>query len=208
MEDSKTRTSISLRIYRMLLALYPDEYIHRHGQELLQNFQDLERDSSSTMALWAFMSRDLITSLIYQHMPPRHWRLALFAFITYLPFLALFLIATSGAYFGETPLLKSTMAALEAHMKIGLLVIVALPAIGALAIIAALIAEMRDRYRSQTLRISFIRDNFLILGLTILGLGIVSFLPMHDLVPCVFHLTLKDGAAHAWQAFQFCRINS
>jgi hypothetical protein len=53
----------SLAVYALLLRLYPRDYLRRHGEELLENFQDLERELPSKAALWCFMARDLAVSL-------------------------------------------------------------------------------------------------------------------------------------------------
>lgn len=55
--------SRGLAIYGLLLELYPRTYLRRHRDELLQNFQDLERDLPSRAALWRLIARDLIVSL-------------------------------------------------------------------------------------------------------------------------------------------------
>jgi hypothetical protein len=56
-------SSRSLAIYGVLLELYPREYLQQHRAEMLQNFEDLERASSSRAALWLFIGRDLAISL-------------------------------------------------------------------------------------------------------------------------------------------------
>ena len=50
-------------IYGLLLELYPRAFLRRHREQLLQNFQDLERDLPSKAALWCLIARDLIVSL-------------------------------------------------------------------------------------------------------------------------------------------------
>jgi len=62
------RASGSLALYGLLLGLYPRRYLQQHGAEMLQNFEDLEHASSSTVALWLFIARDLLTSLAEEHM--------------------------------------------------------------------------------------------------------------------------------------------
>jgi hypothetical protein len=57
------RASRSLTIYRLLLALYPQPYLQRHRAELVQNFEDLEQASRSTISLWLFIGRDIVISL-------------------------------------------------------------------------------------------------------------------------------------------------
>ena len=57
--------SQSLAMYGLLIELYPPEYLHR--AEMLQNFEDLERTSSSKAALWLFMGKDLMISLMSQY---------------------------------------------------------------------------------------------------------------------------------------------
>lgn len=59
----QTGASRSLTIYRLLLELYPRPYLRRHREEMLQDFEDLERASPSKSALWLFIGRDLIVSL-------------------------------------------------------------------------------------------------------------------------------------------------
>ncbi len=56
-------TSRSLAVYGLLLKLYPRQYLQQHRAELLQNFEDLEQASQTTIALWRFTARDLIGSL-------------------------------------------------------------------------------------------------------------------------------------------------
>jgi hypothetical protein len=51
-------------MYRLFLELYPPEYLQEHRAEMLQNFEDLERASSSKAALWLFIGKDLMISLI------------------------------------------------------------------------------------------------------------------------------------------------
>lgn len=55
--------SRSLAIYRLLLELYPQPYLQHHRAELLQNFEDLEQASRSTIALWVDIGKDLVVSL-------------------------------------------------------------------------------------------------------------------------------------------------
>ena len=47
----------------LLLELYPRAYLRRHRAELLQNFQDLEREFPSKAALWRLIGNDLVVSL-------------------------------------------------------------------------------------------------------------------------------------------------
>lgn len=61
--EQKAR-SRSLAIYRLLLELYSPEFLERHREELLQNFEDLEKASPSKAALWLFIGKDLMISLI------------------------------------------------------------------------------------------------------------------------------------------------
>lgn len=50
-------------MYRLLLWLYPAPYLRQHRAEMLQNFQDIEAASPSTISLWAFILKDLVVSL-------------------------------------------------------------------------------------------------------------------------------------------------
>jgi hypothetical protein len=56
--------SRSLAVYGLFLELYPPEHLRQHRAEMLQNFEDLERASSSKAALWLFIGKDLVISLI------------------------------------------------------------------------------------------------------------------------------------------------
>lgn len=60
----QNRTSRSLAIYGLFLELYPPDYLRQHRAEMLQNFEDLECTSSSKAALWLFIGKDLMISLI------------------------------------------------------------------------------------------------------------------------------------------------
>ena len=61
--DKENGPSRGLALYSVLLELYPRTYLQRHREELLQNFQDLERELPSKTALWCLIARDLIVSL-------------------------------------------------------------------------------------------------------------------------------------------------
>lgn len=50
-------------IYGQLLRLYPRAYLRRHRDELLQNFQDLERELPAKTSLWCLIVKDLLISL-------------------------------------------------------------------------------------------------------------------------------------------------
>ncbi len=50
-------------MYGLLLRLYPAPYLRQHRAEMLQNFQDIEAQSSSSVSLWAFILKDLAVSL-------------------------------------------------------------------------------------------------------------------------------------------------
>lgn len=58
----------SAKVYGVLLLLYPRAYLRTHREELLQNFEDVERDATSGSAFWTFIIGDLITSLRKEYM--------------------------------------------------------------------------------------------------------------------------------------------
>jgi hypothetical protein len=60
------RTSRSLAIYGLLLNLYPREYLQDHRAEMVQNFEDFERTSSSRSGLWLFFGKDFAISVMAQ----------------------------------------------------------------------------------------------------------------------------------------------
>src|SRR5262249_932135 len=68
----KTR-SRSLAVYALLLELYAPEFLARHREEMLQNFEDLENASSSKAALWLLLGEDLMRSLISRKIPKSFW---------------------------------------------------------------------------------------------------------------------------------------
>lgn len=61
-QTDKRKTSRSLAVYGMLLNLYPREYLRHHRAEMLQNFEDFDREASSKTELWLFMGKDLAIS--------------------------------------------------------------------------------------------------------------------------------------------------
>ncbi len=67
------KTSRSLKIYGLLLNLYPQEYLQLHRAEMLQNFEEFERTSSSKVGLWLFIGRDLLISFM-THFTKSLWR--------------------------------------------------------------------------------------------------------------------------------------
>ncbi len=58
----------SSKLYGKLINLYPPAYLKKHRDELLQNFEDLERDLGSRRFLWAFIISDFIKSLSHEYM--------------------------------------------------------------------------------------------------------------------------------------------
>lgn len=54
--------------YERLISLYPSSYLTKHREELLQNFEDLERDMGSRKLFWTFVVGDFIKSLFYEYM--------------------------------------------------------------------------------------------------------------------------------------------
>jgi hypothetical protein len=57
------RESRSSTLFARMLWLYPEEIRRQHGAEMLQIFADLERASSSRIALWLALIKDLATSI-------------------------------------------------------------------------------------------------------------------------------------------------
>jgi hypothetical protein len=62
-EGRKAGAVHGLAVYGLLLQLYPRAYLQRHREELLQNFQDLERTLPSRSELWRLIAKDLSVSL-------------------------------------------------------------------------------------------------------------------------------------------------
>lgn len=56
------------RVYEKLILLYPAQYLERHRDELLQNFDDLDRDNPSQHFFLAFIISDLFKSLGGEYM--------------------------------------------------------------------------------------------------------------------------------------------
>src|SRR5882757_6894995 len=78
---ARTRRTRSLAVYGFLLGLYAPEFLARHRAEMLQNFEDLENASSSKAALWLFIGRDLMLSMISRNIPKSIWGHAVPTFI-------------------------------------------------------------------------------------------------------------------------------
>ncbi len=68
MEHIGNSIGFSHRLYILLLRLYPSSYRKRHGDEMIQIFEDLERENDSSVALWLFLLKDLCISLPLQYM--------------------------------------------------------------------------------------------------------------------------------------------
>ncbi len=67
----ETTTYVSKRssgLYKKLIGLYPSSYRKKHREELLQNFEDLERDIGSRKLFWTFIISDLFTSIRKEYM--------------------------------------------------------------------------------------------------------------------------------------------
>lgn len=72
--------SHSPKFYERIISLYPSSYLAKHREELLQNFEDFERDMGSKKMFWAFIIGDFIKSLFQEHMNYiKHNRWAQFA---------------------------------------------------------------------------------------------------------------------------------
>ncbi len=68
------------RFYERLISLYPAAYLAKHREELLQNFEDLERDVGSKKWFWMFIIGDFIKSIFHEYMHYlNHHRRAQFA---------------------------------------------------------------------------------------------------------------------------------
>jgi CubicO group peptidase (beta-lactamase class C family) len=82
--------SRSLAVYGFLMALYSREFLARHGAEMLQNFEDLERASPSKTALWRLVGEDFVRSLISRDIPKSIWGNAAPLFIVLLVAIVVF----------------------------------------------------------------------------------------------------------------------
>jgi hypothetical protein len=60
---ARRKESRSFRLYARLIELYPPAFLQRHRAEMLQNFADLEDESTSKVALWLLIGKDLTMSL-------------------------------------------------------------------------------------------------------------------------------------------------
>jgi hypothetical protein len=69
----KRAIEISARAYRRLLKLYPPTHLAEYGEEMARVFRDLcldgarRRGAAGLVAVWGFILRDLIGSLIREH---------------------------------------------------------------------------------------------------------------------------------------------
>ncbi len=206
MEHIETKPqSSSFGLYKLLLALYPSAYVEEHGAEMLQNFLDLERDSSSRFTLWALISKDLLTSLIYQHMTMKSSRAALFAFVLFLPFLimvALTILHNAVTHNSGTGLIANFVAT---QTFLAYTFIFILPAIGVLAVLADMVMDLMRERAWNPFRARFFRDHLLSLGMFCFGVLILLFIPLHDAVPCFVHGMLKEGFSNIGPLIQACR---
>jgi CubicO group peptidase (beta-lactamase class C family) len=70
---TRTRRTRSQAVYGFLLGLYAPEFLARHRAEMLQNFEDFENASSSGVALWLLVGKDLLLSIISRNIPKSIW---------------------------------------------------------------------------------------------------------------------------------------
>jgi hypothetical protein len=91
--------SRSSAMYTLLLELYAPEFLARHRAEMLQNFEDLENNLSSKTALWLFIGKDLMFSLISRNIPKSLWGQTALMFIVLAVVLAVLRALTSHHYF-------------------------------------------------------------------------------------------------------------
>ncbi len=205
MEHIETKLqSSSFGLYKLLLALYPSAYVEKHGAEMLQNFLDLERDSSSKIALWSLISKDLFTSLIYQHMTMKSSRAALFAFVLFLPFLvmvALTVLHNALTHSPGTGLIASFVAT---QTSLAYAFIFILPAIGVLAVFVDMVMDLIRERAWNPFRAAFFRNHLLSLGMFCFGILILLFIPFHDTVPCFVHGVFKEGFGNVGPLIQVC----
>jgi hypothetical protein len=100
MARTKQKTgSRSLAVYAFFLELYAQEFLAQHRAEMLQNFEDLENASSSKVALWLFIGKDLMFSLISRNVPKSLWGQTILMLITLGIVLAVLWALTSHHYF-------------------------------------------------------------------------------------------------------------
>ena len=197
--------SLSSSLYESFLVLYPREYLEKHRPEMLQNFFDVECDSSSALRLWAFISMDLLMSLTYQHMRAKSSRAALFAFILFLPFLAMIALAILHNALTQNPGTGLVADFVSMHTSLAFALIFILPAIGVLAILADFAVDLVRERSWNPLRAGFIRDHLLAIGMLGLGILLLLFLPAHDTVPCILKGVLSSGFNGLGPLIQMCR---
>jgi|GEM_PF-6846628 hypothetical protein len=205
MERTET-SSRSLSVYKLLLLFYPYQYIERHGAEMIQNFEDLQREYP-LVAVWLLIISDFIISVPREHMNESTSRIACISFLTYIPFLTLFAFGASGQIFGAYPLQRAFMALVEAHVRVAFALIFVLPGFGFVLMLGALIADLSKQKNWNPFSFAFLRRNILILILAALGFGIVLFLPAHDMVPCYLTRVFSEGIQQTPTILQYCRTH-
>lgn len=201
--EIKPRSS-SFGFYKLLLALYPSAYTEMHGAEMLQNFLDLERDSSSTLTLWSRISKDLFTSLIYQHMTLKSSRAALLAFVLFLPFLLMVALTILYNAITHSPGTDPIANFVATQTSLAYAFIFILPAIGVLAVFADMAMDLIRERAWNPLRAAFFRNHLLSVGMFCFGILILLFIPFHDAVPCFVQGVFKDGIGNIGPLIQVC----
>lgn len=198
--------SRSFRLYRLLVRLYPCEFRQRHGEELIENFRDLERDGNSALELWVLVGPDFLFSLKETHMANRSSQAALLALLTCLPFLALVCMAAmrSFGWDGLNPVMHDLLAA---HRDLAVLVIFRVPMLGLAAVLLAAALDLRRAGSCNPLRGGFLAAHLGSLAMAGLALGVLLFPSLHDAVPCALRAALHAGLAHGGAIPRACVAN-
>jgi len=202
--EAKLQSS-SFGFYKLLLALYPSAYTEMHGPEMLQNFLDLERDSSSPAALWSRISKDFFTSLIYQHMALKSSRAALLAFVLFLPFLLMVALTILHNAITHSPGTGPIANFVATQTSLAYAFIFILPAIGVCAVFVDMVMDLIRERAWNPFRAQFSRNHLLSLGMFCFGILILLFIPFHDAVPCFVHGVVKEGFSNIGPLIQVCQ---
>jgi hypothetical protein len=158
--------SLSERIYKTIIQLYPQNYLDEFQEPMLQNFRDIEREHKSIFPLWLLISFDTINSLITQYMQisfeltKSKNKLALITLIFVLPFFVFLGLAFVFQIFHVESATLWLNTIVDHHVNwFGLFIGVFPFAAIALNLIAIIYHWFADRpFKSAT--IGFVKNNF------------------------------------------------
>src|SRR5258706_8657148 len=198
--SDKTIPTNAVTIFRTLLFLYPSAYQKRYAAEISLLFQDLYRDElvkhgKAGIRFWFSQSTDILKSVLGEHINEINKKgmkkylkqdlyinnYNIFGGLLLMPFIILLGVDLISRIF------QSDLTHTPFYWPPFLFVwILLFPAI-AVFINLIPIAEYMRKGQKEMFGSLFFKQNIVTLILLGIGLILLTFLPLHDFIPCMFH---------------------